>query len=139
MIDTIRNRHAFLSLRDKGVKKVTKPFILQARALGTDEPPRFGLTASKKIGNAVRRNRARRRMRALVRLHLADSARMGHHYGLIARFDMPDAPFDVLETEFLAAIETVHSQIEKRADKGPNKRPNKRPNNKASHTVKGLS
>ena len=131
MIDTIRNRHAFLSLRDKGVKKVTKPFILQARALGTDEPPRFGLTASKKIGNAVRRNRARRRMRALVRLHLANSARVGHHYGLIARFDMPDAPFDVLETEFLAAIETVHSQIEKRSDKGPN--------NKASHTAKGLS
>ena len=117
MIDTIRHRHAFLSLRDKGVKKVTKPFILQARALDTNEVPRFGLTASKKIGNAVRRNRARRRMRALVRLHLSDKARIGHHYGLIARFDMPDAPFDALETEFLAAIETVHSLIDKRADK----------------------
>ena len=117
MMDTIRKRHAFLSLRDKGVKKVTKPFILQARTLETDEPPRFGLTASKKIGNAVRRNRARRRMRALVRLHLSDKARIGHHYGLIARFDMADAPFDMLETEFLAAIEMVHRQIDQRIEK----------------------
>jgi len=118
MLDTIRNRHAFLSLRDKGVKKVTKPFILQARSLDTNEPARFGLTASKKIGNAVRRNRARRRMRALVRLQLADKARRGHHYGLIARFDMPDAPFEALETAFLAAIDTVHSQIDQKQDKG---------------------
>ena len=121
MIDTIRHRHEFLSLRDKGVKKVTKPFILQARHTASDEAPRFGLTASKKIGNAVRRNRARRRMRALVRLHLADKARAGHHYGLIARFDMPDASFDELEAGFLVAIEAVHAQTDKKADKRADK------------------
>ena len=117
MIETIRKRYDFLALRDKGVKTVAKPFILQARDLASDELPRFGLTASEKIGNAVRRNRARRRMRALVRLHLADKARRGHHYGLIARFDMPDAPFEALETAFLAAIDTVHSQIDQKQDK----------------------
>ena len=114
MIQTIRKRHDFLALRDKGVKQVTKPFILQARDVSCDHPACFGLTASKKIGNAVRRNRARRRMRALVRLHLSDKARHGHHYGLIARFDMADAPFPELEQAFIQALEKVHKQLDKR-------------------------
>ena len=112
MMDSIRKRHDFLALRDKGVKKVSKAFILQARNLGNEEAPRFGLTASKKIGNAVRRNRARRRMRALVRLQLTAKARAGYHYGLIARFDMPDAPFDVLEAAFQEAVLNVHKQLD---------------------------
>lgn len=111
-MESMKKRHEFLALRDKGVKQVTKPFILQARDLSNGDVPRYGLTASKKIGNAVRRNRARRRMRALVRHHLATQARAGYHYGMIARFDMPDAPFEMLETAFLAAIEAVHSKID---------------------------
>ena len=114
MIETIRKRYDFLALRDKGVKTVAKPFILQARDLAADAQPRFGLTASKKIGNAVRRNRARRRMRALVRLHLSAQARRGYHYGMIARFDMADAPFAELETLFQQAIDHVHNQLDKR-------------------------
>ena len=113
MMETIRKRQGFLVLRDRGVKKVTKPFILQALDRKNEEAPRFGLTASKKIGNAVRRNRARRRMRALVRLHLAQRARLGYHYGLIARFDVADMPFDRLEAQFLDAIKAVHALYDK--------------------------
>ena len=114
-MQTIRARHAFLTLRDRGVKKVTKSFILQAYHAASDEVPRYGLTASKKIGNAVRRNRARRRMRALVRLHLQSTARQGYHYGLIARFDIADKPFAEIEAAFIEAIETVHQLADKRA------------------------
>ena len=128
MMDTIRKRHAFLVLRDKGVKKVTKPFILQAYDRNSDEAPCFGLTASKKIGNAVRRNRARRRMRALVRLHLSQKARPGYHYGLIARYDVADMPFDKLEAHFAAAINVVHALCDGVPPEG-DKRPdgNKKP------------
>lgn len=112
-MESMKKRHEFLALRDKGVKNVTKPFILQARKLVDGDVPRYGLTASKKIGNAVRRNRARRRMRALVRHHLVPKARAGYHYGMIARFDMPDAPFDMLETAFHEAIEAVHRKIDR--------------------------
>ena len=112
MLSSIRKRHEFLALRDKGLKKVTRPFILQAYDLHGQQAPRYGLTASKKIGNAVRRNRARRRMRALVRLHLTDAARPGYHYGLIARFDLPDMAFDRLEAEFVAALAAVHKRYD---------------------------
>ena len=110
---TIRKRHEFIALRDKGVKKVSKAFILQARPIADDIPPLYGLTASKKIGNAVVRNRARRRMRALVRTHLAAKARIGYHYGLIARFAIADMPYAQLEAHFCEAIDAVHKQCDK--------------------------
>ena len=107
-MDSLRERHDFISLRDKGVKQVTRYFILQARNTTHDAPPQYGLTASKKIGNAVVRNRARRRLRALVRLHLTEKARVGWHYGLIARYPLPEAPFQELETAFCKAISLIH-------------------------------
>lgn len=113
LMKTIRKRHEFIALRDKGVKKVSKAFILQARPIADDIPPLYGLTASKKIGNAVVRNRARRRMRALVRTHLAAKARIGYHYGLIARFAIADMPYAQLEAHFCEAIDAVHKQCDK--------------------------
>ncbi len=55
-------------------------------------------------------------VRALVRLHLSAQARRGYHYGMIARFDMADAPFAELETLFQQAIEHVHNQFDKRQE-----------------------
>ncbi len=48
-------------------------------------PIRVGYTASKKVGGAVQRNRAKRRLRALAREILAAEAAPGHDYVLIAR------------------------------------------------------
>jgi ribonuclease P protein component len=64
----------------------TSGFLLQARNRDDGEVvARVGFTASKKIGNAVLRNRAKRRLRALARQVLAPQARPGWDYVLVAR------------------------------------------------------
>ena len=113
MIESLRKRHEFLSLRDRGLKEVTRYFVMQARDTKQPDAPLYGLTASKKIGNAVTRNRARRRLRALVRLHLAPQARMGWHYGLIARYSLGEAPFEALESSFVKALQKLHDKADK--------------------------
>jgi ribonuclease P protein component len=64
----------------------TGGFLLQARDRADGlAGARVGFTASKKIGNAVQRNRAKRRLRALAREVLAAKARPGWDYVLVAR------------------------------------------------------
>jgi ribonuclease P protein component len=74
-------------LRAASARKQGMPgFLLQARDRQDGEAAvRVGFTASKKIGNAVARNRAKRRMRALAREVLAPLARAGWDYVLVAR------------------------------------------------------
>jgi ribonuclease P protein component len=60
------------------------PFSVQMAAHAPDSPPRFGLTVTKKVGNAVVRNRIRRRLREVLRLTDLP-AQNGHDYVLVAR------------------------------------------------------
>ncbi|MGB1026558.1 MAG: ribonuclease P protein component, partial [Rhodospirillaceae bacterium] len=65
---------------------------------------RFGLTVSKKVGKAVTRNRARRRLRALALSVLAQEAAPGHDYVLIGRGATPDRAFSALQSDLRAAL-----------------------------------
>jgi ribonuclease P protein component len=82
-------RRDFLRVQAAGRKQVTPGFILQMAplpdGLGSQRSPRVGFTASKKIGNAVARNRARRRLRALAREVLGLLAAPGFDFVLIGR------------------------------------------------------
>jgi len=94
----------------QGRKAGTGGFLLQARARDDADPSaRVGFTASKKIGNAVFRNRAKRRLRALAREVLAPAARAGWDYVLVAK---PNATvsrdYALLETDLRSAIAMVH-------------------------------
>ena len=120
---SLAKRYEFTQLRDKGRKQVTPFFILQAFDHKDGRPARYGLTASKKIGNAVRRNKARRRLRALVHGQLEAHCRNGFDYGLIARFDCPDAEFAKIEQAFVRAIDKLHQQFDK--PQKPNQKDNK--------------
>ncbi len=84
-------RADFLRLQAAGRKHVTPGFILQVAGRPSDIPagrqPRVGFTVTKKIGNAVIRNRVRRRLRSLAREILVPSARIDLDYVLIGRHD----------------------------------------------------
>jgi len=105
----LRKRADFLraaSARRQGVPG----FLLQARARDDGNPTvRQGFTCSKKIGNAVMRNRAKRRLREVARLVLPMLARPGWDYVLVGR---PDATvsreFALLLVDLETALRSVH-------------------------------
>ncbi|MEC7305527.1 MAG: ribonuclease P protein component [Pseudomonadota bacterium] len=114
---SIPSRAGFLAARDSGIKAVAAGFVLQAALTGRDDW-RLGLTASKKTGNAVRRNRARRRLRALARTELARRARPGTDYVMIARHGTAERSWDDLVADLHKTIGYLHRGIE-RAGEGP--------------------
>jgi ribonuclease P protein component len=75
----------------------------------TAMPPRFGFTATKKLGNAVTRNRIRRRLKEAVRLVAPGAARKGCDYVLIAREAAATRPFAALESDLATAFAALHA------------------------------
>ena len=109
---SIPSRAGFLAARDSGIKAVAAGFVLQAAPTGRDDW-RLGLTASKKTGNAVRRNLARRRLRALARIELACHARAGTDYVMIARQGTAARSWDDLVCDLHKAIGHLHRGLDR--------------------------
>ena len=77
---------------------------------------RVGFTASKKIGNAVTRNRARRRLRAVMRQSLQPVARLGLDYVMIARYDTARREWQHLVNDAEKMVGYLHRQIDHQID-----------------------
>ena len=109
MPPVIAKRADFLAV-SRAIRHGTPGFLLQARDRGDAEPFRVGFTCSKKIGNAVMRNRAKRRLREVARLHLPRDARPGWDYVLVGR---PEATasrdFAALREDLAQALLRVHA------------------------------
>ena len=104
---SIPSRAGFLAARSKGEKALSRGLVIQA--IENEESEwRVGLTATKRIGNAVTRNRARRRMRALARSYLAPVAKPGTDYVLIARHDTITANWQDMAKGLQKAIRYLH-------------------------------
>ncbi|SDJ14491.1 ribonuclease P protein component [Lutimaribacter saemankumensis] len=77
---------------------------------GTDAI-RVGFTCSKKVGNAVARNRAKRRMREAARAILPSHGRPGWDYVLIGRANETAArPFEALKADLIFALHKLHGE-----------------------------
>lgn len=86
--------------------------LVQARRRARDEAEgiRVGYTCSKKVGNAVARNRAKRRLREVARKVLPEIGHDGWDYVLIGKpGDTAARPFDMLENDLRKALVKLHS------------------------------
>ena len=89
---------------------MTPAFVLQAGPRGGDAKIGLGLTASRRVGNAVARNRARRRLVEAARKVLPGAAEPGYNYVLVARPVVLTCPFDRLLSDLTTAFARVTRQ-----------------------------
>lgn len=75
--------------------------------------PRVGFTASRKVGNAVARNRAKRRLRAAADQVLARSGCADHDYVLVGRQGSLTRPFADLVRDLETALAKIHSAADR--------------------------
>jgi ribonuclease P protein component len=107
----LKRRAEFLRVAAERNKWVAPGLVLQARPRGPDardplpaDAIRVGFTVSRKVGGAVARNRARRRLRAAAAAVLAACGRPGFDYVLIGRKSTLDRPFDALRGDLETAL-----------------------------------
>ena len=117
----LKTRADFLAAA-RDIRKVVGAITLEL----TPTPPlkrregevRIGITASRKIGNAVARNRAKRRLRAAAREALPLSGRPGHDYVLVARGGILTRDFQALLGDVTAAMAAAHAKLDARQGGG---------------------
>ncbi|MEM1276714.1 MAG: ribonuclease P protein component [Pseudomonadota bacterium] len=104
----ITKRRDFLACA-RARKWATQSMIVQGLHRGDQAPARVGFTCSKKVGNAVARNRAKRRLREAARAIIATQGRPGWDYVLIGRAKATAArPFRDLVGDLSTALTRLH-------------------------------
>lgn len=130
-LETLRKRHEFLRVRGGG-RWATHAFVLETKQrvppieaparpapIVSQSQPRFGFTVTKRLGNAVRRNRIRRRLKAALQVVAETGAKDHFDYVMIARAPAHDMTFAELTDLVANAFERVHQPARKTGDRRP--------------------
>jgi ribonuclease P protein component len=100
----LKTRADFVRVAGARVRAVRDGLIVQAAPAPAGEAVRVGFTASRRVGNAVTRNRAKRRLRAAADAVLAERGRPGVDYVLIARAATAGRPYAALVADLEGAL-----------------------------------
>jgi ribonuclease P protein component len=106
-MERLKRRTDFRTAAQAGARAPAKAFVLQALRREDTDAVRIGFTVSKQVGNAVKRNRVRRRLRELVRLKPETAFAPGHDYVLIGRHAALALPFADMARELDGALRRV--------------------------------
>lgn len=107
IVDQLRKRRDFLAAA-KAERAGVSAFLLQGRDRGDGGEVRIGFTVTKKTGNAVVRNRIRRRLREVARQVVPQAGYPGFDYVLVAREQALAAPFGSLLSDLGKALRKLH-------------------------------
>jgi ribonuclease P protein component len=100
----LTRRAEFLAAAAKGRRAAVHGLVLQALPREDQGPMRLGFTVTKKVGNAVVRNRTRRRLKEAARLALAEAPAIGFDLVLIGRDTTRARPFAELQDDLRRAL-----------------------------------
>lgn len=118
-LQRLTKRAQFLFVR-AGFRASRPTLVVEARRREASGPVGFGLTASKRVGGAVERNRARRRLREAARKLLPELGVSGVDYVLVARQQTPSAAWPALLDDLGNALIRLRTELE--APGGPARR-----------------
>ena len=105
-IDKITKRSDYLRA-SKSKYFRSNSFIIQFYNRVDDLEPRYGVTATKKIGNAIKRNKAKRRIRNLVKDLLPKYGKSGYDYVFIAKENLINEDWEVLKEESTSVLKDL--------------------------------
>ncbi len=117
LVGRLKKRSEFIKVTANGKKWVTRGFILVANAQREKSKPdleylpRVGFTATKKIGNSVVRNKAKRILRAISQEVLTSSNTPAWDYVIIARKTLTTSNYEDLKKDFRWAIKKLEAKI----------------------------
>lgn len=110
-LERLKKRSEFLAVAKTGERWVMPAFVIQVYRRVLEGSTRCGITASRKVGGAVERNRAKRRLRALIKQIFPLHSCPGTDYVLIAREEILRRDFACMAQELEEALRRIQRRL----------------------------
>lgn len=112
-LERIKTRKDYLAIAATGRRWVTPAFVIQTKESDDkNRPPHVGFTVTKKVGNAVIRNRVRRRLKEAAREIMPLKASSGREYVLIGRFACLDIAYERIKSDLKWALKKLEAEAD---------------------------